>query len=84
MVKVERLNYKHGWQRLFYIVIGKESNIPSVHCYAPEGTKTEPKLKLFEAGVYYFKYYFGNSGAYVFIFFESGKKELIMIITVGR
>ena len=83
MVKIERLAYEKGWQRLFYVAIQKVAS-PSVHSHTPEGTKTNERLILLEAGVYYFKFYFGTLGKYIFIFFENNEPQLIVIVTVGR
>lgn len=83
MVKIEKLNYGRGWQRIFYVAEQEGASL-SVHCHSPEGTKTNESLILLEAEIYYFKFYFGNLGKYIFIFFENDMPQLIAIITVGR
>lgn len=77
--EIERLSYKKGWQRLFYITESGEAvnPPPSVHCHSPRKTNTNlDELKLLEIGVYYFDFYFKYSGEYVFIFFEIVKGKL--------
>lgn len=90
-VKTERLNYKKGWQRLFYITENGEAinPPPSVHCYSPRKIRiVYNSLKSFEIGVYYFDFYFKYFGEYVFIYFEKKKNKweatTIVIITIER
>lgn len=83
-VRIERIVYDPGWQSVFYVA-ENENPDPSVSCYAPDGTKSNPNpLRLLEAGVYTFQFYFGRSGKYIFIFSEGPQPQLVAIITVKR
>ena len=84
-MKIEKLDYEAGWQRIFYVAINENPMPPiRVSCHSPEGTNTvHNPLKLLEAGVHYFKFYFGL-GKYIFIFYESDVPQLIAIITVRK
>lgn len=86
-VRIERIVYDCGWQSVFYVAENGNpgSSKPSVSCYTPDEARTTfNPLRLLEAGVYVFKFYFGRAGKYIFIFFEGDKPQLIAIITVKR
>jgi hypothetical protein len=82
MVRIERLTFRSGWNKFFYVTENESVDLSVlVHKYSPEERRTDEALKRLEPGIYVFRVYF-NLGKYVFIFFENGNRMLVTIVTV--
>ena len=82
MVKVEKINHKQGWYRLFYTLEFRKTENLFIHCYIPGERKVSCKVKQLEDELYFFDFHFRHLGEYVFICFEDEKKTLIIIVTI--
>lgn len=84
MIRIERLTFRNGWNKFFYVTENENVNLSvSVHVYSPVIRRTDYVLKQVEPGVFMFDVYF-ELGKYVFIFFENGSRVLVTIVTVTK
>ena len=83
MLKIERISYKGiGSKRLFYIAENEIHDSVKAHVYTSGDGRKEEEFSHLEFEVWDLEFIFNYPGKYIFIIFEDGLRNLIVIATI--
>lgn len=84
-MKIEQITYNGtGYQRLFYIATKTGLLDPPVEAivYTAQSGRKSVNFRWLEFEVWDLDFIFLNPGKYIFIIFEAGSREIILIVTI--